>query len=69
MAAVTTLAVVGIGLAAAGTGYAIYSQQQAAKQQTTDNEESSEESWSGHPSDDDKTIDADYKVKDKNKKK
>ena len=33
MAAVTTLAVVGIGLAAAGTGYAIYSQQQAAKQQ------------------------------------
>jgi multidrug efflux pump subunit AcrA (membrane-fusion protein) len=33
MAAITTLAVVGIGLAAAGTGYAIYSQQQAAKQQ------------------------------------
>jgi len=33
MAALTTLAVIGVGLAAAGTGYSIYSQQQAAKQQ------------------------------------
>jgi hypothetical protein len=33
MAALTTLAVIGVGLAVAGTGYSIYSQQQAAKQQ------------------------------------
>ena len=38
-------------------------QQQASGAQTG----SSGESWSGHPSDDDKTIDADYKVKDKKK--
>ena len=33
MAAATTLAIVGLGLAAAGTGFSIYSQTQAAKQQ------------------------------------
>ena len=54
---------------------AIYQQaaQQAAKQQQqaagTKTEESSDESWSGHPTDDDKTIDADYKVKNDEKKK
>jgi len=44
-------------------------QQQAAQQQAPGGSESSNESWSGHPSGDDKTIDADYKVKDKDKKK
>ena len=54
---------------------AIYQQaaQQAAQQQQqaagTKTKESSDESWSGHPSGDDKTIDADYKVKDDEKKK
>ncbi len=53
---------------------AIYQQaaQQAAQQQQATGakaEESSEEAWSGHPSDDDKTIDADYKIKDEDKKK
>lgn len=33
MAAATTIAIVGLGLAAAGTGYSIYQQQQAAGQQ------------------------------------
>jgi molecular chaperone DnaK len=52
---------------------AIYQQaaQQAAQQQQQaagDQTKSSDESWSGHPSDDDKTIDADYKVKDDKKK-
>jgi len=51
---------------------AIYQQaaQQAAQQQQTGTyqKESSDESWSGHPSDDDKTIDADYKVKEDTKK-
>jgi molecular chaperone DnaK len=51
---------------------AIYQQaaQQAAKQQQqqTSGGKESEETWSGHPSDDDKTIDADYKVKDDKKK-
>ncbi|MCK4365160.1 MAG: molecular chaperone DnaK [Thermoplasmatales archaeon] len=49
---------------------AIYQQaaQQAAQQQQAGGQAgSSEESWSGHPSDD-KTIDADYKVKDDKKK-
>ena len=46
---------------------AIYQQaaQQAAQQQT---QGGTDESWSGHPSDD-KTIDADYKVKDEKKDK
>ena len=51
---------------------AIYQQaaQQAQQQQQAGAQAgSSEESWSGHPSDDDKTIDADYKVKDEDKKK
>jgi molecular chaperone DnaK len=39
---------------------------QQAQQQTADT--SKEESWQGKPSDDDKTIDADYKVKDDKKK-
>jgi molecular chaperone DnaK len=51
---------------------AIYQQaaQQAAQQQQASAQAGpSDESWSGHPSDDDKTIDADYKVKDEDKKK
>jgi len=53
---------------------AIYQQaaQQAAQQQQRAagaQAGSSDESWSGHPSDDGKTIDADYKVKDEDKKK
>jgi molecular chaperone DnaK len=52
---------------------AIYQQaaQEAAQQQQTTGakKDTSEESWTGHPSDDDKTIDADYKVKDDKKKK
>ena len=39
---------------------------QQAQQQSADT--SKEESWQGKPSDDDKTIDADYKVKDDEKK-
>ena len=52
---------------------AIYQQaaaaQQAAQQQQAGSQQqsSTDESWSGHPSDD-KTIDADYKVKDDKKK-
>ena len=44
--------------------------QQAAQQQQAQagSQEGSEEEWSGHPSGDDKTIDADYKVKDDEKK-
>jgi len=52
---------------------AIYQQaaQQAAQQQQAGAQagSSDESSWSGHPSDDGKTIDADYKVKDEDKKK
>ena len=46
-------------------------QQQAAQQQNTEStkESSKDESWSGHPSGDDKTIDADFEVKGKDKKK
>jgi molecular chaperone DnaK len=52
----------------------IYQQaaQQAAQQQATESsgEQQNEERWSGHPQADDKTIDADYKVKkDKDKEK
>jgi molecular chaperone DnaK len=48
----------------------IYQQaaQQAAQQQAGPQDRTSDETWSGHPSDDDKTIDADYKVKDDKKK-
>jgi len=45
--------------------------QQAAQQyqqQQAGSDENKDESWAGHPSDDDKTIDADYKVKDDKKK-
>ncbi len=53
---------------------AIYQQaaQQAAQQQQaagTQTDKKSDDSWAGHPSDEDKTIDADYKVKDDDKKK
>jgi molecular chaperone DnaK len=53
---------------------AIYQQAAAQAQQqqqsTKDAEPQQNDSWQGHPSDDDKTINADYKVKkDKNKKK
>ncbi len=50
---------------------AIYQQaaQQAQQQQQAGGQsETSNESWSGHPSEEDKTIDADYKVKDDKKK-
>jgi len=51
---------------------AIYQQaaQQAAAQQQAAGakQEKSDESWSGHPEGGDKTIDADYKVKDEDKK-
>ena len=54
---------------------AIYQQaaQQAAAQQQAasggkQQDGSNEESWQGHPTDGDKTIDADYKVKDEDKK-
>jgi molecular chaperone DnaK len=44
--------------------------QKASSQQASGSSEKQEgDSWSGHPSDDDKTIDADYKVKDDEKKK
>ena len=44
--------------------------EEAAKQQAASGQQasSSDESWSGHPEGDDKTIDADYKVKDEDKK-
>jgi molecular chaperone DnaK len=52
---------------------AIYQQaaQQAAQQQQAAGagQEQTDESWSGHPSGDEKTIDADYKVKDEDSKK
>ena len=44
-------------------------QQQAAGGADQQQADSSDESWSGHPGDDDKTIDADYKVKDDKKDK
>jgi len=51
---------------------AVYQQaaQQAAQQQQTGTAQGQQhdESWSGHPSGNDKTIDADYKVKDDKKK-
>jgi molecular chaperone DnaK len=51
---------------------AIYQQaaQQAQQQQQeqTSQDEKKEENWSGHPSDEDKTIDAEYEVKDDKKK-
>jgi len=48
----------------------IYQQaaQQYQQQQTASAGDTKEEGWSGHPQDDDKTIDADYKVKDGKKK-
>ncbi len=51
---------------------AVYQQaaQQAQQQQQTSQDSPKDESWSGHPSGGDKTIDADYEVKDdKNKSK
>lgn len=42
--------------------------QQAAQQAQTQHTSQKEESWQGHPSDDNKTINADYKVKDDKKK-
>lgn len=51
---------------------AIYQQaaQQTQQQQQaqTSQDEQKEETWSGHPSDEDKTIDAEYEVKDDKKK-
>ena len=46
---------------------AIY-QQAAQQQQQAAGSNNTDESWQGKPSDDDKTIDADYKVKDDEKK-
>jgi len=48
----------------------IYQQaaQEAAQQQASSTGKSKDESWSGHPSDDNKTIDPDYEVKGKDKK-
>jgi molecular chaperone DnaK len=48
----------------------IYQQaaQQAQQQQAKTGQKKDDESWQGHPSGDDKTIDADYKVKDKKDK-
>ena len=46
---------------------AIY--QKAAQQQAESTKNGKEEAWSGHPSGDDKTIDADFKVKDDKDKK
>jgi molecular chaperone DnaK len=43
--------------------------QEAAKQQTGSQQETSDDSWSGHPAGEDKTYDANYKVKDNDKKK
>ncbi|MGF3555346.1 MAG: molecular chaperone DnaK, partial [Thermoplasmatota archaeon] len=39
-------------------------QKSAYKQAKNSNKYTDENSWSGHPTDDDKTINADYKVKD-----
>ena len=48
---------------------ALYQQAAQQYQQQTGSDEKSEETWKGHPSgDDDKTIDADYKMKDKKDK-
>ncbi|MCD6468268.1 MAG: molecular chaperone DnaK [Thermoplasmata archaeon] len=48
---------------------ALYQQAAQQHQQQTGSDEKSEETWKGHPSgDDDKTIDADYKMKDKKDK-
>ena len=44
-------------------------QQAQQQQQAADGQDPSGESWSGHPKDDDKTINADYKVKDDEDKK
>jgi molecular chaperone DnaK len=44
-------------------------QQAEQEKQATSSEKDKNESWSGHPSDNDKTIDADFKVKDEDKKK
>jgi molecular chaperone DnaK len=43
-------------------------QEAAQKKQASSDEEAKDESWSGHPSDDKKTIDPDYEVKGKDKK-
>jgi len=43
-------------------------QQAQQQQQAAGGQDPSDESWSGHPEDDDKTINADYKVKDDKKK-
>ena len=43
-------------------------QEAAAQQQQAAPKGDNKETWSGHPSGDDKTIDADYKVKDDKKK-
>ena len=48
---------------------ALYQQAAQQHQQQTGSDEKNEETWKGHPSgDDDKTIDADYKMKDKKDK-
>jgi molecular chaperone DnaK len=51
--------------------YQAAAQEQAAQQQTTGGSTSSadDESWSGHPTGDQKTYDADFEVKDKEKSK
>jgi len=46
----------------------IYQQAAQQAQQQQAGQPKQEESWSGHPEDDDKTINADYKVKDDKKK-
>ena len=54
-----------------GTDVQAQAQQQAAQQAAQQQQAAGtpgDESWSGHPSDDDKTINADYKVKDDKKK-
>ena len=48
---------------------AIYQQAaQQYQQQQTDTEQQTNETWEGHPTDNEKTINADYKVKDDKKK-
>ena len=47
---------------------AIYQQAAQQQQQQAAGSNNTDESWQGKPSDDDKTIDADYKVKDDEKK-
>ena len=54
---------------ASATIYQQAAQQYQQQQQTTASDQKEEETWSGHPSDDGKTIDADFKVKDEKKKK